>query len=473
MTSTYDVIVIGAGPAGVAAAVKARNLGLSVAAVDESPCAGGQVFRAPSVAMRQSKFNADFNTGEVLRQRLSNCGAHVYLSRRVWSVAPGFTVACAGADAAVVLDAPNLIVATGAVERHIPLPGWTRPGVVGLAAATILIKAHGVLPGHRTVVAGSGPLLALVASKILSAGGDLAAVVDAAPRSTWIAQSFNMFSRPDLLARGLQWLAQIVRAGVPFFSGSAIRAIRGSDDVTSVDVGAVNAEWQPVGPVSASIEADAVCLGFGLQPSTDIAQLLGAAHDYQPEIGGWVPCLDAHLQTSVPGLFVAGDAGGVRGADAAPLSGELAALGVAGRMRADSDRDEEARRLVRKWRTASSFGAGMSAISMPRPGAVELIQSDTTVCRCEGLTRRTLDEAIEGGARTLDDLKAATRCGMGPCGGRICAEAVAMLIAARTGASRDAIGQPSVRPPLRPVPLSIIAGDFNYDDLPIPAPAPL
>lgn len=471
--SDYDLIVLGAGPAGAAAAIKARSLGLRVAVIDEAPAAGGQVYRAPSPALTATQPDTDRAKGDALRAKLAASGAVLHPNHRVWSLTPSFSVIAIGPDGPLTLQAPNLIVAAGAIERHIPVTGWTLPGVIGLAGATILLKAHGVLPGRRVVVAGSGPLLLLVASKIIAAGGEVAAVVDAAPRASWLARIGGMLARPDLMAKGAGWLLALLRARVPIHSGSAIRAIHGTDGVEAVTIGPVDRDWRPAGTAGRTIPADAVCLGFGLLPATEVTRLLGAKHRYEPELGGWVPATDASLQTSVPGLFVAGDGAGVRGADAAPLSGELAALGVARRLGRGGDLASETTRIEADWRKSARFGAAISALAMPPPGAAAMIAAEATVCRCEGLTRATLDAAIAAGARTLADLKATTRCGMGPCGGRVCSEAAAMLIAAATGWDRATIGQPSARPPLRPVPLAAITGAFDYDDLPIPAPAPL
>uniref|UniRef100_A0A9E7ZIK7 FAD-dependent oxidoreductase n=1 Tax=Bosea sp. NBC_00436 TaxID=2969620 RepID=A0A9E7ZIK7_9HYPH len=473
MSAPLDLIVLGAGPAGAAAAIKARELGLSVAVIDEASEAGGQVYRAPSAGLASTPTDAERVKGDELRAKLANSGAILHANQRVWSLTAGFSVIAIGPNGPLTLEAPNLIVAAGAVERHVAVSGWTLPGVIGLAGATILLKSHGVLPGRRVVVAGSGPLLLLVASKILTAGGEVAAVVDAAPRAGWLSRLGAMAARPDLVAKGAGWLLQLLKARVPIHSGAAIRAIHGTDRVASVEIGPVDADWAPTRGTARTIEADAVCLGFGLLPSTEVTRLLGARHSYEPELGGWVPEVSASLETSVPGLFVAGDGGGVRGADAAPLSGELAAIGVARRLGRGGDLEREAVTVAARWRRSARFGAAMSALATPPPGAAAMIVAEATVCRCESLTRVTLDTAIAAGAKTLADLKATTRCGMGPCGGRVCGEAAAMLIGAATGLSREAIGQPSARPPLRPVPLAAVTGDFAYDDLPIPAPAPL
>jgi thioredoxin reductase/bacterioferritin-associated ferredoxin len=471
--SDYDLIVLGAGPAGAAAAIKARRLGLRVAVIDEAPAAGGQVYRAPSPALTIARPDADRAKGDDVRARLAASGTVLYANHRVWSLTPGFSVISIGPDGPLTLEASNLIVAAGAIERHIPVSGWTLPGVIGVAGATVLLKAHGVLPGRRVVVAGSGPLLLLVASKIIAAGGEVAAVVDAAPRTGWLARAGAMLARPDLMAKGSGWLLALLKARVPIHSGAAIRAIHGTDGVESVTIGRVDRDWRPVGAAERRVPADAVCLGFGLLPSTEVTRLLGAEHRYEPELGGWIPAVDASLQTSVPGLFVAGDGAGVRGADAAPLSGELAALGVISRLGRGGDLAGEATKIEAEWHKSGRFGGAMSALAVPPPAAAAMIAAGTTVCRCEGLSRAALDAAIVAGARTLADLKATTRCGMGPCGGRVCGEAAAMLIAVATGWDREAIGQPSARPPLRPVPLAAITGAFDYDDLPIPAPAPL
>lgn len=471
--SDYDLIVLGAGPAGAAAAIKARSLGLRVAVIDEAPAAGGQVYRAPSSALTATTPDADRAKGVALRARLAASGAVLYANHRVWSLTSGFSVIAIGPGGPLTLEAPNLIVAAGAIERHIPVTGWTSPGVIGLTGATILLKAHGVLPGRRVVVAGSGPLLLLVASKIIAAGGEVVAVVDAAPRTGWLARAGAMLARPDLMAKGSGWLLALLKARVPIHSSAAIRTIHGTAGVEAVTIGPIDHDWRPVGDAERTVPADAVCLGFGLLPATEVTRLLGAEHRYEPGLGGWIPSVDASLQSSVPGLFVAGDGAGVRGADAAPFSGELAALGVARRLGRGGDVAQQTAAIESDWRRSGRFGAAMSALAMPPPGAAAMIAAEATVCRCEGVTRATLDAAITIGARTLADLKATTRCGMGPCGGRVCGEAAAMLIAAATGWDRATIGQPSARPPLRPVPLAAITGAFDYDDLPIPAPAPL
>ncbi len=470
MSARFDMIVLGAGPAGVAAATRARAQGMTVALIDEAVAAGGQVYCAPSTGLVDARADETQVQGDALRQRLASSGVTQFFGHRIWSISPGFTLHAAGPAAPLRLEASTLIVATGAYERHLPVPGWTLPGVIGLGAATVLLKSHKILPGRNVVVAGSGPLLLLVASLILAAGGSVAAIVDATPRVRWLRALPAMLGRPDLLLKGASWLSVVKRHGVPIHSGHAVSRVHGTAEIDGVEISPVDGEWSPIPGRSFRLPADALCVGYGLVPGTEVTRLLGAQHRFDTELGGWLPVLDPTMMTSVSGLFVAGDAGGIRGADAAPLAGELAAFGAEAFIRKNSADDPG---KTARWKRSGRFGAAMSGVATPGRCAEKLIAPETIVCRCEGLRRATLDTAIATGATTLDGLKSVTRCGMGPCGGRSCGEAAAMILAAATGADRVAIGQASARPPLRPVPLTAIAGPFAYDDLPIPPPAPL
>jgi thioredoxin reductase/bacterioferritin-associated ferredoxin len=468
---THDLIIIGAGPAGASAAIEAARLGLRTLVVDEQVEAGGQVWRAPSAALA----NLPDDDGAKLRARLRASGAECAFGRLVWSVEPGFSIGSLGPEGPETFIAPALIVATGAQERHVPVPGWTLPGVIGLAAATILLKSQRMLPGRRVVVAGVGPLLPLVAAEILRGGGAVAAVIDANRRRDWLRSPAALLSRPALAARGAGWFARLARARVPILSGHMIRRIEGDGEVTRVTAGPVDTEWTPTNGPQRSFDSDAVCYGFGLQPAIGITRLLGATHGYQPALGGWVPITTPDQATSVTRLYACGDGASVLGVAAAPLRGRIAAIAAArdvGRLQ-PTEATTLLAPLHRQLRQAANFGAAMTALTKPRAGAAASITADTVVCRCERLRRAELDVAIAQGAVTLNDLKSATRCGMGPCGGRNCEDAAASLIAARTGRSREAIGQATARPPLRPVSLQALAGAFDYDALPMAEPAPL
>ncbi|MCC6193245.1 MAG: FAD-dependent oxidoreductase [Burkholderiales bacterium] len=454
----FDVVVLGAGPAGATAALEAQAQGLRAVLVDEAAAAGGQVFRvAPGIA-------GDGGEGDALRAAVGAAGIERCFDTRVWSVErvdERWLVHALDPHGARCLRARALIVASGATERHHPFAGWDRPGVIGLAAATILLKAQRMLPGREVVVAGSGPLLLLVAKSIVEAGGRVVAVVDSQPRAAWLAQVPALASRPDLVARGLAWRRTMMRAGVPYHFSRTLTRVAGEPPSLAVEVSG-----------GLILRADAVCCGYGLMPATDATRLIGASHAYTPERGGWHVVVDDDQRCDRDHVFAAGDCTGIAGAAAAPLSGRIAALSAArdlGRLD-DAAFRRAAAPLKRQRDRAARFGLGVTRVAVAPAAA---IAADTLVCQCEGLTRATLAAAIDGGCATLNELKTATRCGMGPCGGRLCEDAAARLVAARLGVARDAVGQATGRPPLRPVDLDALAGAFDYEALPIAAPSPL
>jgi len=478
MSAMIDVIVLGAGPAGATAAVEAARRGLTVQVLEEAAAAGGQVYRiAPGI--RTCDATPESDAGDALRASLGAARVDARFGHRVWQVehnAASFAVHAVNATGPVTLTARALIVAGGAVERHVPIDGWDRPGVMGLAGATVLLKAQCMLPGRNVVVAGAGPLLLAVAAGIVHGGGRVAAVVDLQPRSRWLRDWRGMASRPDLVTRGARWMATLLASRTPILHGSALRRIEGDPVANAVVVTRLDAAGTVVARgAERSIACDAVCLGFGLQPATDITRLLGAAHAFDAARGGWHVVTDEHQATSIAGLFVCGDAAGIAGAAAAPWSGRVAAVAVdrhLGRVSA-AEALRAATPMVAARDRAARFGRAMTQVAEGGDGLILAIAPATPVCLCEQVSRATIDAAVDAGATTLSEVKSATRCGMGPCGGRLCEDAVARLIALRTGTARAAVGMATGRPPLRPVALDQLAGEFDYDALPIVQSAPL
>jgi len=471
-----DVAVLGAGPAGAAAAIEASALGLRVALLDEQPIAGGQVYRAvPGIApVRADRDRAE---GDRLRSTVADANIERHFCHRVWHVErvdDEWRVHALGPEGPRTVHAAALIVATGAQERHVPFAGWERPGVIGLAAATVLIKAQRILPGRNVVVAGVGPLLLVVAKAIIEGGGRVAAIVDANARGDWFAHARDLVSRPDLVARGIGWIRTMRSHGVPMLHGHILRTVDGDTRSLRAVAAPIGRDGHPHAEVaSTELLCDAVCCGFGLMPATDVTRLAGAAHAFDPARGGWHVIVDADQRCDLPGLYAAGDGAGVTGAAAAPLQGRIAASAVArdlGRMDANA---RGARGKKRGSVRAARFGTAMTQLASVGDGAIASIPADVIVCQCERLSRRVLDGAIDDGCATINDLKSATRCGMGPCGGRLCEDTAARLIAIRTGRTRTDIGQATGRPPLRPVDLDALAGTFDYDALPMPVPSPL
>jgi thioredoxin reductase len=464
-----DVLVLGAGPAGVEAALASAEFGVSVVILDSAPDAGGQVYRAPPAefAFGSAAIDTEHATGDTLRKRLAASPVRAMFEQTAWLAEPGFTVEAVGPDGRQTFRADALIVATGTHERIIPVPGWTLPGVVGLGAVTVLLKSQHVLPGARTLVAGCGPLLLAAAVGIIEAGGDVAAIVDLNGWSSLLPVAPRMLARPDLIARGIRWMQTIRRHGVPVFRRHTIVAIEGRKEVEAVVIAPVNLSWQPIpNGRSIRIATDAVALGHGLVPAVEATRLLGAKHVFDPRSGGWVPDHDPYGRTTIPRLYAAGDVCGVAGVAAAAARGRRAGLAAANDLgKIDSRRfAAEAGRDGLALRRAEQFGSGAARLMQIRSGLIHTITPETIVCRCEDVTRQEIETAIVEGGRTLNAVKSATRCGMGPCQGRMCSEATTLLVASRVGGLLAA-GTWTIRPPLRPVPFDALTENFEYGDI--------
>ncbi|MFT4069704.1 FAD-dependent oxidoreductase [Paraburkholderia sp.] len=472
--SEFDVVVLGGGPAGANAALAAASAGLNVALFDENRSAGGQVYRAP-IHPTAVGHSADQRTGDALRRDLAASSVTTFFAHPVWAVTGDYRVDAIGPNGPVHCTARALIVASGTTERVVPFEGWTTPGVIGLAAATILLKSQGMLPGRSTLVAGCGPLLAAVAAKTIEGGGKVEAIVDLAGTADWARALPTMLARPDLLRQGLNWWNTIRRAGTPRYARHTLIGVKPVDDRLAVTLARCDAAGRPVGGERKTILADCVAVGHGLTPSTDVTRLLRAKHRYSRAAGGWIAVADQDGRTSRPRLYVAGDGAGIAGAAAAAAYGTLAGLACAFDLgascvsrlqrRIEPARDEQ--------RRAARFGHAMANLMALRPGHVDSISPDTIVCRCEDVTRAEIDAAVNAGARDVNQLKAWTRCGMGPCQGRTCGDVVGELLMRRTGVTREAVGCFSARTPLRPVTVEALTGSFTYDEIPIPTAAPL
>lgn len=477
MSGEPELVVIGAGPAGIGAAVSAAAHGVGVALVDSNAAAGGQVYRAlpPEFHVRDAAaLGPDHALGEALRGELASSRVSTFFGHRVWSIASGFRIDAVHDAGTRAWQAKALIAATGTTERVVPVPGWTLPGVIGLAGATILLKAQQMVPGKRVVVAGCGPLVAAVAAGIIKGGGQVAAMIDLASPLDWLRALPAMASRPDLLCRGFGWLRLIRRSGVPILFRHAIAGIQGTASVDKVIARPVDGDWRlRADAPGRAIEADAVALGHGLVPRTEVTRLLRARHVFEAGRGGWVPVRDGDFRTTVARLYVVGDGAGISGAAAAVLQGRIAGLAAAHDL-GKLDRPGFARAAApfrQALAKAERFGRAMSQVMAIRPGIVDSIPAETIVCRCEDVTRAEIEDAVAKGADDVNQLKAWTRCGMGPCQGRMCGEAAADIVAAHVG-GRERAGAWTARVPITPMPMEALVGSFTYADIPKPPPAP-
>jgi NADPH-dependent 2,4-dienoyl-CoA reductase/sulfur reductase-like enzyme len=448
----------------MAAAIALAECGLVPTLVDEQAEPGGQVYRrgpwSPPATAQPGPTRAEREEA-ALRQRFDRYAHRIERLPRaiVWGVFPGPRVAVALEGGWQLFEARSLVLAPGAHEFVPPFPGWTLPGVLSAGGAQLLAKTMRVRPGRRALVAGTGPFLLVVAEQLLRAGVEVVGVVEASRSGDLARELPALLTRPDLLAQGARYLHGLRRAGVPVHRGHVIVEARGGERVASARFAPCDARWRPDRSRSREVEVDSLCVGYGFVPRSQLAQLAGCRLRYADEVGGWVPELSETLESSVPGVFVAGDGGGVAGAEAAALEGRLAGLALARRLGAlDARRFEERRQpLTERLARLRRFRAALDRASRPRPGPGEPADPDTVCCRCEEVTRRDLDQSLDSREPTLRSLKTATRLGMGPCQGRMCWPAAARYIAGRTDRTPASLGPLSVRPPIRPVTLGLLA----------------
>ncbi len=452
------LVIVGAGPAGMAAAIAAVEAGLRPVVVDENPLPGGQIHRQPPAALAPASLQA--NRPPLLARFDALAGRmELLLDTTAWGLFPQRRLAVNGPGGARVIEAECLVLAPGAHEYLPPFPGWVLPGVMTPGAAQVLVKTMGVLPGRRALVAGTGPFLLVVAEQLRRAGMEVAGVVELAGGSDMVRALPGLLAQPGLLREGLRLLWRLRRAGVPIFRRHVVVEAQGDDQVRAAVVCPCDEQGRPDRSRARTVAVDTLCAGYGFVPRTQLAQLAGCRLRFDDAQGGWVPALDEDLQSSAPGVWVAGDGGGVAGAVVAELEGTLVGLAVAHRLGA-VDREGLVRRrapLLGRLARLRRFRAALDRAFRLRPGLMELPAGDTVVCRCEELTLAEVEVGIAAGGTGLRTLKVMTRLGMGPCQGRMCWPALSRLLAARTGKSPAEVGPLSVRPPLEPISVGDLA----------------
>lgn len=441
-----DVLVVGAGPAGLAAARAAHDAGADVLLIDERGQAGGQYFKQPGAgfAVDAARLDAQFAEGRALAGGYH--GRHL-AGITLWAAEArddGVLAMARGADRALRIAARRIVLAMGAHERAHMVPGWTLPGVMTTGAAQTLLRAYQTLPGARVLVAGNGPLNVQVAAEITRAGGTVVALAEQAPalwtRPTLAAQL--LAAGPGLALAGLAGLARLRAAGVPLLFGHVVLACHGTDRLEGVTLGRIGGDGRIVARTDLAV--DALCIGAGFQPQAEVARALGVA--YAPGPLGWRAVRDDDGRAA-PTVFVAGDGGGLGGARAALAQGRLAGLAAARDCGHQAPDDAATRAELKAQRR---FQSALWALFAPLPLAEDITTPETIVCRCESVTRGRVEALIAGGACDVGSIKRACRLGMGRCQGRYCAPWLAERLA----------GQPTLfapRPPFKPMRVADIA----------------
>jgi len=454
--SRHDLVVIGAGPAGLAAASTARALGLDVALVDEQAEPGGQIYRGVERAQAQGRaasLGEDYSRGLWLVREFRASGAAYLSGHHVWQVDPEGHAYASDGNASRELSGKKVLVAVGALERPVPIRGWTLPGVMTVGAAQILLKTAAMLPGDDVWIAGSGPLALYYASQVVGAGGRVAGVLDttrAASRPAAMAHWRGALSGWRYLLKGSGFINALRRAGIP--------RIEGVEEVEAVGEGQLaRIRWR-VGAAWSEAPAKGLLLHEGVVPHVQMTLAIGCAHDWDALQQCFRPRVDAFGATDLPAIHVAGDCGGIAGARMAELRGREVALGIAAQLGKISgeERDRRAGAIRGEMRAHAGIRPFLDALCQPRP-TLAAPPDDVVACRCEVVTAGRIREAVKLGCLGPNQAKSFTRCGMGPCQGRLCGPTVTGIIAQARGVSPAEVGPYRIRPPLKPLKMGELA----------------
>ncbi|XUM22620.1 FAD-dependent oxidoreductase [Bradyrhizobium oligotrophicum S58] len=450
MAERAPPLIVGAGPAGIRAAMTLAAAGLRPIVVDEGHACGGQIYRQPlNPDGRDStaRYGSEARKAARLHRDFAALGLAIDYQPNalLWNLRDGAAdILRGGSSHRISYD--GLILATGATDRVLPVPGWTLPGVFTLGGAQIALKAQGCAIGRRVVFAGSGPLLYLVAWQYMKAGVEVAAVLDAAPLSAKLNLLRALPLAPGIVLRGLRMAVELTLRGTRVRFGVSRIRIEGKGRVARIAYHAGGREH--------AITCDGVGYGLNLRSETQAADLAGCAFRFDARDRAHLPVRDAGGRSSVAGAYLAGDGARIAGADAAEAAGERAALALL-----------EDRGLPRDALRAAALEHAQARIdrlrdvleaAFPYPSHwAGDIADDTLLCRCEEIDAGEARRAISDFSLTeINRLKAVTRIGMGRCQGRMCGAAAAELLAALTRRDIGAVGRLRAQAPIKPIPLA-------------------
>jgi NADPH-dependent 2,4-dienoyl-CoA reductase/sulfur reductase-like enzyme len=449
LAPSYELVIIGGGPAGLAAASLAARAGVQTVLFDENPAVGGQIYRGigTTPVRNRAVLGEDYWAGSALASEAKASGATIVTGATVWSLDPNRLVGVSIAGQARMIQAGRVIIATGSMERPFPIPGWTLPGVMSAGAAQTALKAQGLVPTGRTIMAGCGPLLWLLAAQLLRAGTKLEAVLDTTPRVNWLKAAIHL---PDFMlspywSKGLALMRE-VKAKVPVIAVKRLAAL-GADGLAEVVFA--------TGAGERRMKADLLLLHQGVVPNVNLAMAAGVPHRWNARQLCFEPVVDGDFGTSLPGIAVAGDGAGIAGGTAAAERGRIAAHAAVQALKPGASIPNV--QMTRHQLAREEMGrAFLDTLYQPAPSFRQPV-GETIVCRCEEVTARQVRETADLGCEGPNQMKAFLRCGMGPCQGRLCGLTVTELIAGQRGSTPGEVGYYRLRPPVKPITLGELA----------------
>jgi thioredoxin reductase len=454
--------VVGAGPAGIMAAFAAANADVAVTVIDDNPLPGGQYYRqSPAEFEVSDPVAAHSGRPEAagLYARLDHPNIRVIHQMEVWGVFDEGTLALTDHKQTFLLETDRVVLATGAYDRPLAFPGWTLPGVLGAGATLRMIKSQWLLPGKRMLLAGLGPLQLYLADLLLKSGVDVVCVAEAAnPFSAWRSLA-GFWGHWDRLREAYGYRRTLWEHRVPLLFNHAIISAEGAGQVEKATIARLDKEGAVLPGTEQTFEIDTFCLGYGLLPSYQLPASFDCELRYDKNLRWFVPKHDANMETSVAGVFVAGDVTDMGGVHVAASEGRVAGLTAAfqlggpGSAELVNEMELAQAKLQRLNRLARSL-QGMYAF---RPGLAHLTRDDTVICRCEEVPAGEIKNSLSKGAIDPHQVKLQTRAGMGRCQGRICSALIAPMIARQTGRPLRTMKPYTTRPPIQPISLGELA----------------
>ncbi|WP_369138028.1 NAD(P)/FAD-dependent oxidoreductase [Modestobacter versicolor] len=454
-----DVLVVGGGPAGLAAAAAAAETGATVALVDAGPGPGGQYWRNAEQGSGAG-LHHDRDRFVALLRRIRAAAVVCLVEHTVQTVAAdadGWVVHCvvgreprAGGGAAVVRGR-RLVLAPGAYDRQLPFPGWDLPGVLAAGGVQALLKQHGVAAGRRAVVAGTGPFLLPVADGLLRSGATVAAVVEANSPAGFVRHPRAVLGARGKLGEAAGYLLRLARTRTRYRRRSVVVRALGTDQLEAVEVARLDRAGRPVPGGVSTVPCDLLAVGWGFTPHLELHLQLGCATELGAD-GSLVVTADDAGRTSVPGVWAAGECTGIGGSELAVVEGE-----IAGRSAVDAGVPA---RLLRRRAALRRFAAALHAVHPVPPEVLDALPDETLLCRCEEVPVGAVRDAVgEWGATDARTVKLLTRTGMGWCQGRVCGSATALLTARACGRECEVADLRAFaeRPLTVPLPLRVLA----------------
>jgi thioredoxin reductase len=468
---SQEVLVIGGGPAGLAAAIESERHGLATAIIDERANLGGQIFKRLGDGFKvssDSALGADYRRGSDLISAVSKSRVSVFTETQVLTIEDS-TVFTSHPDlGARAFKFTTLIIAPGAYDRPVVFPGWTLPGIMTAGAVQTLVKTQQLSPGKKILFAGSGPLALAFSAQLIKLGAPVYKVLESShsPKLSEIARLAAAVSGNwNLAADAIRYRGILLKNSIPFIYQRIVTRAEGQGRVESVTHSKVDNQWRAIPGTEVTENVDTLCVGYGFFPSHELFRLLQCSFNYDENQGGFKVEKDEWGQTSIPGIFAVGDGTGVTGSYAAVAQGALAGLKaarLAGRI-TESKLKILAKPHQRDLRNRNRFQRALNHMFNVMPGIYELADGDTIVCRCESVTTSQLVKVISS-TNDISAVKAYSRAGMGLCQGRNCQRQIAAMINQKYQIPIEKIAFATPRFPVKPVEIGLIADGSIQDE---------